>query len=345
MRGLLLSPSLSCRCRSRASSFGGVAPLACLPLCLDVGTNNEALLRDARYKGLRRKRLRGPPFDALVAELVAALTSRWPGLLLQFEDFGQHNAFSLLSEFRPRLLCFNDDIEGTAAVCLSGLLSAHAAAGVAPTDATVLFLGAGEAGTGIAQLFALYLHTRHGVPIDAARRRCVFVDSQGLVCASRAAADPKLAHHKRPFAHDIPFAPTFEAAIVATRPTALVGVSGQAGGFTRGSLDAFSRLGGRIVFPLSNPTSCAECTAAEAAAAIGDRLLFASGSPFDPLVLPGGARLNPSQANNALVFPGIGVGALAARATALDDEAFLAAAVRVEQHRARSACSDCSIIG
>lgn len=238
-----------------------------------------------------------------------------------------NNAFPLLEEYRSKMLAFNDDIQGTAAVCLAGILTALRAAGVAPPDARLLFLGAGEAGTGIGSLFALYLASRHGLAPAEGRKRSFFVDSQGLVVASRLGpAGDGLAHHKRDFAHDAPFLRTLLAAVAELRPTALVGVSAQPGAFDSRVLAAFAAGGGRVVFPLSNPTSCAECTCEAAAAAVGDGLLFASGSPFEPVRLPGGGTLSPGQANNALIFPGLGAAALLTRATALPDECFLVAA-------------------
>jgi malate dehydrogenase (oxaloacetate-decarboxylating)(NADP+) len=216
-------------------------------------------------------------------------------------------------------------------VTLAGLLSALRAAGVAPPDARLLFHGAGEAGTGIGALWARYLTARHGVAEPAARRSCFFMDSKGLLCASRPDA-ATLPHHKRPFAHDgIAHVRTLEAAVRALRPTALVGVSAQAGAFSAEVLVAHAAANARpIVFALSNPTSCAECTAAQAvASAPGGRVLFASGSPFEdvPGGAPGGgAALHPSQANNAYIFPALGFGAALSRATSLPDDTFILAA-------------------
>lgn len=326
--------------------FGGVAPHRCLPLCLDVGTDNVGLREDPAYGGSRSPRLAGARYDALLDELLAALWRRWPGCLVQFEDFPTGAAFSLLARHGPARLCFNDDIQGTAAVALAGLLAALGAAGVAPASARLLFFGAGEAGTGAALLFAAHLEARHGVPRARARAACVLVDSRGVLWAGRGDAGT-LPDHKRPWAHPAgalppalsellkkqqqqglrgPSGPPLAEVVAALRPHALVGASAQPGAFTPAVLAALAAGGGRVVLPLSNPTALSECTAEAAAAALGPRLLFASGSPFPPLRLPGGRLLRPSQANNVFVFPGVGVGGLACAGRSLPQGAFLAAA-------------------
>ena len=216
-------------------------------------------------------------------------------------------------------------------MAVAGLLSALRCAGLRPVDARLLFHGAGEAGTGIGALWALYLQRRHGVPEAEARARCLYMDSKGLLCASRADARAgRLPAHKQPFAHDVPFQPDLLSAVRALRPNALVGVSAQAGAFTPAVLAAMADAAPRpIIFALSNPTSLAECTAEEAVAAAPGRVLFASGSPFDdvPGGAPGGkAALRPSQANNAYIFPALGFGAALSHATTLPDETFILAA-------------------
>ena len=226
-------------------------------------------------------------------------------------------------------------------MAVAGLLSALRCAGLRPADARVLFYGAGEAGTGIGALWALYLQRRHGVPAAEARSRCLYMDSKGLLCASRADARAgRLPAHKVPFAHDVPFQPDLLAAVRALRPNALVGVSAQAGAFTPAVLAAMADAAPRpIIFALSNPTSLSECTAAQAVAAAPGRVLFASGSPFDdvPGGAPGGkAALRPSQANNAYIFPALGFGAALSHATSLPDETFILAA-EARPSRARAA--------
>mmetsp|Transcript_33028 Transcript_33028/g.105215 ORF Transcript_33028/g.105215 Transcript_33028/m.105215 type:complete len:505 (-) Transcript_33028:2160-3674(-) len=302
----------------------GVDPAHCLPMCLDVGTNNSKLLADPAYRGLRRRRVEGASYDALVAELVGALSAWRPHVLLQFEDFANHNAFRLLERYRTSHCCFNDDIQGTACITLAGLLAALRVTGGELPQQRVLFLGAGEAGTGIGELLALALVHRHGWTIQEARRVCFFLDSQGLVCKSR--LGPRLQHHKRPFAHDVPFQRDLPSAVRSLRPTMLIGVSTIRGAFSREVVEAMCEVNERpVIFPLSNPTSQSECTFAEAHAWSRGRCVFASGSPFPPLAA-GGVEVTPAQANNAYVFPAIGQAAILTRARSISDLAFLAAA-------------------
>jgi len=306
----------------------GVPPDWCLPLCLDVGTNNASLRNDPGYKGLRRARLRGPTYEALVEEVVQGLKTVLRHVVLQWEDFGAENAFRLLEIHRHRTCCFNDDIQGTAAVAVAGLLSGLRAAGVAPQNARLLFLGAGEAGTGIGQLWVQYLQARRGMDARSARQTCWFMDSQGLVCASRRGGEAAMAHHKRQFAHTgVVHITDVLAAVRQFKPHALVGVSAQPGAFNADVLAAMAAQQPRpIIMPLSNPTSLSECTAEEAFKGTKYSCLFASGSPFDAVSMPDGRKLLPSQANNAYVFPALGLGASLAQATSLPDDTFLLAA-------------------
>jgi malate dehydrogenase (oxaloacetate-decarboxylating)(NADP+) len=303
------------------TACAGVHPAVTLPVTLDVGTDNASLLDDRFYLGLHRRRLRGPEYDALVEEFVTGAQERWPGVLIQFEDFGNQNAFRLLAKYRDRVCTFNDDIQGTAAVTLAGLFSAMRITGGDLRKQRFLFLGAGEAGVGIADLIVSAL-VDLGVSIGDARRACWLVDSRGLVVAGRA----DLAEHKRSYAHDAAPLPDLLSAIRALEPTALIGVSGQPSTFTREVLETMAALNPRpIVFALSNPTANSECTAEEAYARTGGQALFASGSPFPPADV-GGTRLVPSQANNAYVFPGVALGVVACRAVRVTDEMFAAAA-------------------
>ncbi|GBG68540.1 hypothetical protein CBR_g3084 [Chara braunii] len=241
--------------------IGGVDPMVCLPVCLDVGTDNASLLEDPEYKGLRQKRLRGAEYDEFVEEFVSALYAWQEHVLLQFEDFGNHNAFELLSKYRHQYCCFNDDIQGTACIVLAGLVAALRVTGGSFPEQKILFLGAGEAGTGIGELIAMALAKSYGVSLDEARRVCYFMDSKGLVCKSRTG----LQSHKINFAHDIPYQATLVDAVRTLRPTALIGVSTIAGAFTREVLELMAEINERpIVFPLSNPTSKSECTFVDA---------------------------------------------------------------------------------
>lgn len=305
------------------TAAAGVNPMQCLPVCLDVGTNNQALLDDPQYKGLRQRRCTGTEYDAFVEEFVTALQQWRPHVLLQFEDFGNNNAFRLLEKYRSRLCCFNDDIQGTACITLAGILSALRVSGQSLADQRVMFLGAGEAGTGIGELIAEFLQTRHGLSQQAAREHCFFLDSKGLVCASRT----DLQHHKKPFAHDVPFQRTLKDAIAALKPTVLIGVSTIAGAFDADVISAMCANTPRpIVFPLSNPTSKSECTFAQAHAWSKGQVLFASGSPFDPLSTAEGTTLYPAQANNAYIFPAVGHAAVLTGCSSITGEVFLSAA-------------------
>lgn len=304
------------------AACGGVHPDDCLPVMLDVGTDNAEIRHDPLYIGLPRPRLRGPDYEALVDEFVAAAERVFPGVLIQFEDFATDNAFRLLARYRDQACCFNDDIQGTAAVALAGLMAAGRLTGHPLQEQRLLFFGAGAAATGIAELVVLALRGR-GLPEAEARARCWFVDSSGLVTAQRQG----LAPHKRPFAHPSPPAADLLAAIRQLRPTALLGLSAQAGAFTEPVLRALAEDAERpIVFALSNPTSKAECSAAQAYAWTDGRAVFASGSPFDPVTLPDGRRFRPGQGNNAYIFPGLGLGVLASGARRVSEAMFLAAA-------------------
>ncbi|HUJ27205.1 MAG TPA: NAD-dependent malic enzyme [Myxococcales bacterium] len=303
------------------TACAGVAPAGCLPIAIDVGTDNEALRNDRFYLGMREKRLRGAEYDALLEEFVAAVEQVFPGALLQFEDFATQNAFALLARYRERLPTFDDDIQGTASVAVAGVLSAMRITRGRLSDQKLLFLGAGEAGTGIADLFVSML-ADEGVRQAEARQRCWFVDSKGLVVASRR----DLAHHKKPYAHDAAPTASFLEAVKAVKPTAIIGVSGAPATFTAEVLAEMARINEYpLVFALSNPTSKSECTAEEAYRHSNGRAVFASGSPF-PEVTFNGKRFTPGQGNNSYIFPGVGLGVVSSGATRVTDEMFAAAA-------------------
>jgi malate dehydrogenase (oxaloacetate-decarboxylating)(NADP+) len=303
------------------TACAGVHPGQTLPVTLDVGTDSEELLRDPLYLGLREPRLRGPEYDALVEEFVAAVEEVFPRALIQFEDFANRNAFRLLEEYRGRACVFNDDIQGTAAVALAGLYASERLTGRPLASQTVLFHGAGEAAIGIGRLVAAALRAE-GLPEDEARRRCWFMDSKGLVVRGRT----DLNEHKREFAHDRPSVAGLVEALAALRPTALIGVSGRPGQFDEAVLREMARLNERpVIFALSNPTANSECTAEEAYAWTGGRAVFASGSPFSPVTVAG-RTLVPGQGNNAYIFPGVGLGVVASAASRVTDEMFAEAA-------------------
>ena len=353
------------------TACAGVHPSYCLPITLDVGTDNETLLKDPLYIGIRRRRARGAEYDEFIREFAEAVKTVYPRALLQWEDFGNTNAFRLLEENRAKLASFNDDIQGTAAVAIAGVIAALRVTGGKLADQKILFLGAGAAGTGIADLYVgAALHeaaaggaggasgaggefggtqdsghrTQAGIAGDAglsaeaARARCWFVDSEGLVVKNRASATGgrPLASHKIPYAHEHAPVATLAEAVDALRPTVLVGVSGTPRTFTEPIVRHMAEINKRpIIFALSNPTSKAECTAAEAYAWSGGRAIFASGSPFAPVTLDGKTH-TPGQGNNVYVFPGVGLGVLASGAREVTDAMFLAAAETLAAQVAQS---------
>ena len=303
------------------TACAGIDPNLSLPVTLDLGTDNARLLNDPLYTGLRHPRLRGQVYDDLLEEFVLAVQQVYPGALIQFEDFANRNAFHLLQEYRDQVCCFNDDIQGTAAVTVSGILSALRITGGTLRDQRFLFLGAGEAGMGAGELLVTAL-MEEGLSVEEARRCCWYFDSKGLVVQSRL----DLVGHKRQYAHDHPQVDNFLGAIEALRPHGIIGVSGQAKRFSPEVLEAMARINERpIVFSLSNPTSKAECTAEEAYIWTQGRAIFASGSPFPPVVY-NGRKMFPGQGNNVYIFPGVGMGVMASGAARVTDEMFLVAA-------------------
>jgi malate dehydrogenase (oxaloacetate-decarboxylating)(NADP+) len=303
------------------TACGGIRPSHCLPVMLDVGTDNDALLADPLYTGLRQRRLRGEKYTELVDEFVTALEATFPGVLIQFEDFATTNAFGLLARYRERVCSFNDDIQGTAAVTLAALLLSGRVTGRRPSEERLLFAGAGAAATGIADLAVKALR-RAGLDRDEAERRIWMFDVEGLLVRGR----PGLRETQRPFAHEHTPTSLLPDAIRAVRPTALIGVTGQPQLFTERVLRAMAEVNQRpVIFALSNPTSRAECTAEQAYRGTGGRAVFSSGSPCAPVEIDG-RRFAPSQTNNAYVFPGVGLGVTATGARRVTDEMLLAAA-------------------
>jgi malate dehydrogenase (oxaloacetate-decarboxylating)(NADP+) len=310
------------------TACAGLHPAYGLPITLDVGTDNAALRDDPSYLGIPQPRVRGDAYDEFIAEFVEAVRSVFPRALLQWEDFGNTNAFRLLNDNRSTLCSFNDDIQGTAAVAVAGLLGALRDIGGTLADQRLLFLGAGEAGTGIADLFVAAA-TSEGMAEADARARCWFVDSEGLVVQNRPGR--KLAHHKLPYAHVHAPLRTLAEAVEAIKPTMLIGVSGQPATFTPAILRRMAEINKRpVIFALSNPTSQAECTAEAAYRETDGRVLFASGSPFASVTL-NGHTYTPGQGNNVYIFPGVGFGALACGAKEVTDAMFLAAARRLAE--------------
>ncbi|MGI6657644.1 MAG: NAD-dependent malic enzyme [Desulfobulbus sp.] len=303
------------------SACAGIDPTCSLPITLDLGTDNARLLNDPLYIGMTHPRIRGELYDEIVEEFVLAVQQVFPNALIQFEDFGNRNAFRLLKKYRDLVCCFNDDIQGTASIATAGILTSLRITGGSLKDQRFLFLGAGGAGLGIGDLLSAAM-VEEGLSLEEARQRCWFVDSKGLVVKSRT----DLSSNKQIFAHDHPPVEDFHEAIKLLQPTAIVGVSGQPNRFTSEVLTTMGQLNERpIIFSLSNPTSKAECTAEEAYMWTEGRAIFASGSPFPP-VTSHGRKLYPSQGNNVYIFPGVGMGVIASGSSRVTDEMFLTAA-------------------
>ncbi len=299
----------------------GIHPSQCMPVMLDVGTNNKDLREDPLYLGYPHDRLTGDAYLDLVDEFMVAARDKFPHVLIQFEDFLTPNAYGLLARYRDDCLCFNDDIQGTAAVALAGVMASTRATGKAFKNLKVMFLGAGSAATGIGDLMARAFEAE-GFSKAQARERLWFVDVEGLVVAGR----DDLAPHNLPYAHDHP-AMGFMTALDTIKPDILIGATGAPGTFNQAVIAKIAEINDKpVVFALSNPTSRAECTAEEAYSWSDGRAIFSSGSPFKPMVLEDGSVRRPGQGNNAYVFPGIGLGAMAADITALPDALFLVAA-------------------
>ncbi|PPD82226.1 hypothetical protein GOBAR_DD20849 [Gossypium barbadense] len=334
------------------TALGGVRPSLCLPITIDVGTNNEKLLNDEFYIGLRQKRATGKEYDELLQEFMYAVKQNYGEKVLiqviissssfyafavlslhaasseqakpdfQFEDFANHNAFELLARYSSSHLVFNDDIQGTAAVVLAGLLSALRLLGGTLADHTFLFLGAGEAGTGIADLIALEISEQNGKPIKENRKNIWLVDSKGLIVSSR---KESLQDFKKPWAHEHEPITGLINAVKAIKPTILIGTSGVGKQFTKEIVEDMASFNKTpLIMALSNPTSQAECTAEEAYTWSEGRAIFASGSPFDPFEYEGKTFV-PGQANNAYIFPGFGLGVIMAGSIRVHNGMLLAA--------------------
>lgn len=303
------------------TACAGVNPQKALPVTIDVGTNTESYLNDPLYLGLRQKRVTGDEYFALMEEFITAVRARWPHVLVQFEDFQNSVAFTHLANWRDKICCFNDDIQGTASVVLTGLYSAMRVKKEKLSDQRILFLGAGAAAAGIAHLIADAM-VEDGITEDKALSQISFFDSKGLVTKTRG---DKLAVHKLDFAHDWKNTTDFAEAIRQIKPAAIIGVSATGGAFTEEVVKAMTEINAQpIIMALSNPTSKSECTAKQAYEWSEGKCLFACGSPFDPVTVAGKTFV-PRQGNNSYVFPGIGFGCIFARAKTIPNQVFLTA--------------------
>ncbi|MDX1633758.1 MAG: NAD-dependent malic enzyme [Marinobacter sp.] len=305
------------------TACGGISPAYTLPITLDVGTNNQALLDDPMYMGWRHKRIGKDEYDAFVAEFLAAVKRRWPHVLVQFEDFAQNNAMRLLKKYRDEACCFNDDIQGTASVCLATLLAACKTKNEKVSDQTVVFVGAGSAGCGIAEQIIVAM-TDEGLPEAEARRRVYMIDRPGLLTSDMTdLQDFQLALAQDPARLE---GRQLVDVVKQAKPTVMIGVSGQRGLFSEEVIKTLHAGCARpLVLPLSNPTSKVEATPEEILTWTNGEALVAAGSPFKPVQL-NGKSYPIAQCNNAYIFPGIGLGVIAAGATRVTDTMLMAAA-------------------
>ena len=308
------------------TACAGVPPQYSLPVLIDCGTNNEALLRDPLYLGLRQTRPPIAQLDEFVEEFITAVEQQFPDCCVQFEDWAGADAIRLLARYRDRICCFNDDIQGTAAVALAGILGALRITGGKLSEQTFLFLGAGSAAVGIAGMLTERL-TLEGIAADDARARLWLFDINGLLESTR----NDLTDFLKPYAHRHAPSKDFVDAIESLKPTAIIGVSTVGKAFNQRVIEAMARINRRpIIFACSNPTSHSECSAEEAYRWSEGSALFASGSPFPPVRL-GGKTFVPGQGNNVYIFPAIGLAVYATRARRVTDEMFITAARAVAE--------------
>ncbi|WP_163558122.1 NAD-dependent malic enzyme [Halomonas sp. NO4] len=307
------------------TACGGISPAYTLPIMLDVGTNNQTLLDDPMYMGWRHPRISQEEYDDFMAEFVAAVKRRWPNVLLQFEDFAQANAVPLLERYRDELCCFNDDVQGTAAVVVGTLMAACQARDQTVADQRVVFVGAGSAGCGIAEQVVVAMQAE-GLSESEARSRIYMVDREGLVTTDQT----WLRDFQRRLAHDAALTEGWDGqglpeTVRRIAPTVLIGVCGQKGIFTEEVVRAMhAGSENPVIMPLSNPTSQAEAIPEDVIRWTDGAALVATGSPFPP-VEHDGRSIPIAQCNNAYIFPGIGLGVVAAGARRVTDDMLMAA--------------------
>ena len=318
------------------TALGGIHPEHCLPILLDVGTDNEERLKSPIYIGWRHHRVRGQEYDDFVETFVSAVKSRWPHVLLQWEDFAGTNAARLLARYRDQLCTFNDDIQGTAAVAAATLISAVNVTGVPLEQQKIVVVGFGTAGIGITNLLAQFIQDR-GVSPEEARRRFYAIDRYGLVTE----------HGKDVRSEQLPYARkeeevkgwssqsgeiTLADVVRNAKPTVLIGVSGQAGAFTEEAVREMAKHTARpVIFPLSNPTSRSEATPQDLMDWTQGRALIGTGSPYEPVNV-GGKKVHIAQTNNSYIFPGLALGIIASKARRVTDMMVKAAATELTHH-------------
>ncbi|HEY7864383.1 MAG TPA: NAD-dependent malic enzyme [Psychromonas sp.] len=310
------------------TACGGISPAYCLPIVLDVGTNNSHLLADPMYMGWRNPRITGEEYNEFVDLFIQAVKRRWPEVLLQFEDFAQTNATPLLNKYRHQLCCFNDDIQGTAAVSVGTLIAACLNKGEKLSDQRIAFLGSGSAGCGIAQHIVRQMQ-REGLTQEQARQQVFMVDRYGLLTDQmpdlQGFQKPLIQHIKDLSHWDINQRIGLEQVIKEGNISVLIGVSGQPGLFTQEVVESLcANTDQPIILPLSNPTSRVEATPQDITTWSHGKAIVATGSPFPPTLYKN-QHIEVSQCNNSYIFPGIGLGVLAARATAISDNMLMAA--------------------
>lgn len=303
------------------TACAGIDPDYTLPIVLDTGTNNEAFLNDPLYPGLKIRRVKGKEYEEFIEEFISSITSVFPKICIQWEDFAGPDAVMILDKYREKICTFNDDIQGTAGVAAAGLISACRLTGKPITEQKFLFLGAGSAGTGIAGLLIKILQ-ENGLSKREALDRIWMFNSKGLLVNSRT----DLENYKKIFAHDHEPISDFITAIRQLRPTAIIGVSAIGGAFTKEIIETMSAINEfPLIFPYSNPTTHSECSAEEAYRWSAGKAIFASGSPFEVVELDG-KKFVPGQGNNVFIFPAMGLAVFATEVKRVTDEMFICAA-------------------